>query len=302
VRGSNPTPDAFFLTMYICYLDESGTVESTGSTTHFVLLGMGIPATNWKTYDRRILEIKDRYGLANSEIHTAWLLRDYPEQNRIPGFQGLSVPDRKRAVTGLRALNLARPRSNRQQRELLKNYRHTLPYIHMSSHERRAFVREVAEELCRWTEVVLFADAQDKIRGACANPFDMAFEQVVTRFNTFLRRRGQTIGLLVEDNNPTMASRLTRNMRRYHRAGTVWSAIDRIIETPLFVDSQLTSMVQIADLCAYVTRRFCEKQERELFAVIKPRFDQDNDRLVGIRHYTGRSPCHCEICREHGRT
>ena len=101
--------------------------------------------------------------------------------------------------------------------------------------------------------------------------------------------------------NQTVASHLTANMRRYHNEGTIWSSIDRIVETPLFVDSHLTSMVQVADLCAVAIRRFCEKDDRELWERIKGRIDKSGDRLVGIRHYTGRTRCTCEICREHGR-
>jgi len=91
-------------------------------------------------------------------------------------------------------------------------------------------------------------------------------------------------------------------MREFHRAGTLWSAIDNIIETPLFVDSQLTSMVQIADICAYVTRRFFEKGETALFDVIYDRFDRKRERLVGLRHYTGMQRCLCRVCGDHGRS
>lgn len=40
-------------------------------------------------------------------------------------------------------------------------------------------------------------------------------------------------------------------MKRFHNNGTLWAKVKNIIETPLFVDSELASMVQIADLCSY---------------------------------------------------
>jgi len=54
-------------------------------------------------------------------------------------------------------------------------------------------------------------------------------------------------------------------MKQFHQKGTLWTRINNIIETPLFVESQLTSMIQIADVCAYALRRYLENGEEELF-------------------------------------
>lgn len=135
-----------------------------------------------------------------------------------------------------------------------------------------------------WRDTRLFADAQNKLHTAKVPGFDFAFEQVVTRFNTFLSSTQGPHGLIVQDNNETVARRLTEAMRRYHRDGTTWRRLDRIIETPLFVDSSLTSMIQLADLCAYYTRRFFEKGESAEFGHFYPRFDKRGGRLVGLRH------------------
>ena len=56
-------------------------------------------------------------------------------------------------------------------------------------------------------------------------------------------------------------------------------------------------MVQLADLCSYVIRRFFELNETDLFDRIKKRFDKHNGKLVGIRHYTS-DTCTCAICVE----
>jgi len=185
---------------------------------------------------------------------------------------------------------------------LTKNHSKTAEYLHLTREQRRAVVEELAELISGWADAVLFTEAQDKTRAPSDKSFDFAFEQVVTRFNTFLGSRGQSLGIIVQDNNSTVASRLTATMRRYHSTGTRWSEIDRIIETPLFVDSHLTSMVQLADLCAHAVRRFCEKGERLLWDRIVGRFDVKGGHLVGIRHFTGRSSWSCEICTAHGRS
>ena len=65
--------------MYLCYLDESGTPELGSQTSHFVLVGMAIPAAAWWEKERRIDLIKARYGLKHAEIHTGYMARRFPE-------------------------------------------------------------------------------------------------------------------------------------------------------------------------------------------------------------------------------
>jgi len=62
--------------MNICYLDESGTPETSANSSHFVLAGIAIPVERWKECDRQVTEIKARFDLHEAEIHTAWMLRD----------------------------------------------------------------------------------------------------------------------------------------------------------------------------------------------------------------------------------
>ena len=84
--------------MRICYLDESGTPELSGGTSHFVFLGVSIQGETWKSKDQEINSIKRRFGLADAEIHTGWLARRYLEQERIPSFASLTYEERRRAT------------------------------------------------------------------------------------------------------------------------------------------------------------------------------------------------------------
>ncbi|MYC26190.1 MAG: DUF3800 domain-containing protein [Gammaproteobacteria bacterium] len=83
-----------------------------------------------------------------------------------------------------------------------------------------------------------------------------------------------SFGLIVHDNNETVARKHTNQMRKFHREGTLWTEIKHVIETPMFVDSHLTSMVQLADLCAYSLRRYIENGEEQLFDKILRRADR----------------------------
>jgi hypothetical protein len=58
--------------MYFCYLDESGTPQLGAQTSHFILLGVAIPAVAWHEKDQRVNVIKARYGLKDVEVHTGY--------------------------------------------------------------------------------------------------------------------------------------------------------------------------------------------------------------------------------------
>ena len=87
-----------------------------------------------------------------------------------------------------------------------------------------------------------------------------------------------------------------KSARDYLQRGTQYQPIQKVIETPLFVDSKLTSMVQVADLCAYALRRYLEKEEKNLFDQIIKRADKKDGKIVGVRHYKN-YPCGCLICK-----
>ena len=148
---------------------------------------------------------------------------------------------------------------------LRKNFTKTDAYIHLTHTERHSLLSELADAVNGWDDCRLFAEATDKTAFGrvlpATPPFEEGFTQVVSRFHRYLEAEQQT-GLLVQDNNPTVSRRLTDLTRRFHEEGTRWTSLPRIVETPLFVDSQLTSLVQMSDLCAYATRRYLENGER----------------------------------------
>ena len=74
-------------------------------------------------------------------------------------------------------------------------------------------------------------------------------------------------------------------------------SVDKMITRTDPIICELTSMVQLADLCSYVIRRFFELGESDLFDRIKKRFDKHNGKLVGIRHFTD-DTCTCAVCAE----
>lgn len=301
--------------MYFCYIDESGTPDIPGNTSHFVLAGIAIPVWQWKNCDREIEEIKKKYLLEKAELHVAWILRPYLEQRKIKDFEKLDYRSRRSQVEGLRKADLLRLQKgdSKTYRQSRKNYEKTSDYIHLTYNERKKLIYEVAECISHWGFARIFAECIDKIffdpTRTTQIVDEQSFEQVVSRFQQYLEitqvhgSPGQSHkGVLIHDNNETVAKKHTNIMKKFHQNGTLWTKIENIIETPLFVDSQLTSMVQIADLCGYALRRYLENKEDGLFNLIYKIADRANDgTVVGVRHFT-KGSCVCKICSSHRRT
>ena len=215
--------------MYLCYIDESGTSAVPGNTSHFVLAGISIPIYHWKDADREVSKILNIYGLQNEEFHTAWILRKYLEQSRIDDFSIKNWDERRSAVIQERntyLLQLQRSQKLKTYKQVKKNYKHTASYIHLTWDERKQLVKEVADCVGNWGFARLFAECIDKTH---FNPSrsqrtidEQAFEQIVSRFEQYLAKfdsgnQNNNYGLLVHDNNQTVAKKHTELMRNFHR-------------------------------------------------------------------------------------
>jgi hypothetical protein len=312
-----PTPVAFSLRrkgeiMYLCYLDESGTPGIPGNTSHYILAGVSIPVWHWRHCDLEINKLKAKYSLQDTEIHVAWMLRFLLEQTKVQDFEKLNYKQRTYEVNKVRnaeLLRLQRSGKSKRYKQTKKNYRKTEAYIHLTQDERRNCVFELAECISQWGYARLFAECVDKLHFDPSRTDqtidEQSFEQVVSRFEQYLEVTKpaddqRNYGLLIHDNNETVARRHTDLMRKFHRKGTLWTTVRNIIETPLFVDSELTGMVQVADLCAYSLRRYLENGEEDLFKLVFERADRKDDVVVGIRHFSDNS-CTCIICKAHNK-
>ena len=296
--------------MHLCYIDESGTSNIPGNTSHYVLAGLSIPVWHWRNAEKEIINLKQKYYLSDAEIHSGWLARKYIEQSKIHNFSKLDFHQRRYEVQKYRnadLLNLQKSHKQKLYKQTKKNYKQTEEYVHLTYEERMAFLEDVAKIIGSWGFARLFAECVDKIhfdpKRAKQRVDEQAFEQIVSRFEQFLKAV-QTFGLqkvhglLVHDNNETVAKRHTELMKTFHSKGTIFTQVEYIIETPLFVSSELTSMIQLADVCAYALRRYCENKEERLFDHIFKRADRKEGVVVGVRHFTA-TTCSCKICLSH---
>ena len=153
--------------VYFCYIDESGTPQIPGNTSHYVLCGLSIPVKYWKRCDKQINKIKAKYGLAGAEIHTGWIKRTYLEQSKIAGFEKLSYAARRSAVISARTAEIYRVKNQHNPKalkQLKKNFENTDSYIHLTYQERMDFLREVADAIGGWSFARIFADTSKTVR------------------------------------------------------------------------------------------------------------------------------------------
>lgn len=175
--------------LYFCYIDESGTPEIPGNSSHYVLAGVSIPVHQWKYCDQEVQKIKNRYELGGAEIHTGWIARKYLEQSYIADFDNKSYSERRYEVERLRKQELYRlqkSKNTKHHKQTKKNYKQSQEYIHLSFKERMEFIREVADFLGDLNFVRIFAECIDKVHfdPERARYFvdEQGLEQVVSRF------------------------------------------------------------------------------------------------------------------------
>lgn len=151
--------------MHLLYIDESGTSDIPGNTSHFVVAGVSIPIEYWKVFDQEIATIKKRYDLQDTEMHVGWLMRKYLDQDRIAGFASMNLAQRRSEVQRYRTaelLRLQRVKNRKHYLQTKKTFARTNNYVHLTYDERCAFVTEVARHVTQWGYARLFAECVDK--------------------------------------------------------------------------------------------------------------------------------------------
>ena len=134
------------------------------------------------------------------------------------------------------------------------------------------------------------------------DPYERALEQVLSRFDHFLRRingiaNRQDRGMVViADSNfrvklEAVANQLTSK-------GTQWGDLRNIVDIPFFTLSRNSRLLQIADLIANSVYGRYEHGHAAMFDRMLSKFDQDeNGRMHGLLHVTAnRSACYLPCC------
>lgn len=187
--------------------------------------------------------------------------------------------------------------------------------IHSGSKHWRALPREVRyssynaalRTLAEHRDVRLFAVAIHKAAVSPRDPMEVAFEQIVSRFDQMLGRMyraGNTQrGLIVVDKSAYETS-LQRLSIEFGRKGHTFGHLHNIAEVPLFVNSKATRLIQYADLVAHSFRRYIELGDSERFDIIRHAFDSEGGVVHGLHHQIPAGeicpcwPCQCRAARK----
>lgn len=151
-----------------------------------------------------------------------------------------------------------------------------------------------------------FAVAVNKRAISPNDPVEYAFEEILSRFDHFLKRvrrekgEGQR-GLVVMDKSSYEVS-LQQLARQFRDDGTRWGNLRNLAEVPLFVDSAASRAVQLADLLAWSVWRRYEFHDTRYFDRLANRFDKQGSVIHGLVHYRDQSEsCMCPACVSRGR-
>src|SRR4051794_3313554 len=271
------------------------------------MIGMAVHVGTWFALSQRVRDLKQRYAFDGEvdklELHAAYMLRGFHEQSLIPSFERLTRRARYDAVIEWREQQRLAVWPTKLKREVdkeKKEFRRTEPYIHLTRAEREQLYRKALHIVGDHRRGVnLFGEAIDKRHlPAGVDAAEEAFGRLIKKFEDYLQEHDENPwGLLAVDNDQTQSARYTEMVRRFQQQDGFRGGIDRIIESPFFLDSRANSGVQVADLCAYALRRYLENDEKDLFSIIFPKFHRARGGLTGLRHFTAPG-CSCIICAE----
>lgn len=180
--------------------------------------------------------------------------------------------------------------------------------IHSGSKKWRALPRDVRHSayetalraLSRNREVRLFAVAIHKEAVEARDPMEVAFEQIVSRFDQMLGRlykAGDTQrGLIIADKS-TYETSLQKLAIEFRKSGHTFGHLRNISDVPFFVDSKATRLIQYADLVAHTFRRYIEYGDSSRFDIIRHAFDNSGGIFHGLYHKVpDGDACACAAC------
>ena len=248
--------------MYILYIDGSGSVQSP-SEQYFILGGVSI-------FERQI-------------YHLIRHLDDYVTS------LGLGPPEDIELHASVIANGSKRPWKGISRKRRLEIIDGALDVFMEKGSDRTR----------------LFAIAVDKQFRAPQDPVEYAFEEICNRFNLQLTRiyhRSQQPkvdaqrGLVVMDKS-SYESALQNLAGKFRLSGTRWGDLRNMAEVPLFVDSQASRLVQLADLVSWAVWRRYERRDTRYFDRISTRFDSEGGVMHGLVHFIpGHEACTCPAC------
>ncbi len=174
------------------------------------------------------------------------------------------------------------------------------PWKGMQRDEARGVIRSVLGVVREsYGSAAAFACAVHKASYPDTDPMSLAFEDVCSRFDMMLSRRhaagDRQRGMIILDESAHETS-LQHMAKGFRVQGTRLCAIRNLVDVPLFVDSKMSRLVQVADHIAYAVFRRFNAGDSSYFDIIAHRFDEHNGIVHGLAHLVRDPSCMCPAC------
>ncbi len=131
----------------------------------------------------------------------------------------------------------------------------------------------------------VFASVIRKSSISPLDPVNVAFEQLASRFDYYLRRLHKSDnpqrGLVIFDKS-TYETTLQALATDFRTEGHTWDKIRNFAEVPLFLDSKASRLIQLADLIAFAIFRYFEAGDDRFYSVVRPCFDAEGGIVHGL--------------------
>lgn len=179
--------------------------------------------------------------------------------------------------------------------------RRNTPWRGMSRDEAQGVIKAVLDVISRSYESArAFACAIHKPSYPGQDAMELAFEDVCSRFSLYLRRLqaqgDRQRGLIILDESAHETT-LQRMAREFRTLGTQWGVIRNLADTPLFVDSRASRVVQLADHVAYAVFRRYNAHDAQYFDIMASKIDSADGVIHGLAHKQTVDPnCMCIAC------
>ena len=129
----------------------------------------------------------------------------------------------------------------------------------MPTQERFGLVDAVFDVMDRYECTLIFIGVDKKAhdgRYKFPEPVEpLAYRFMLERFNTFVGRSRDGLGLVVCDEQKEVELATRKAHSRYRKVGTGMATIDNVVETPFFTPSHWSRMLQMIDVATYYVAR-----------------------------------------------
>jgi hypothetical protein len=178
------------------------------------------------------------------------------------------------------------------------------PWTSMARPDRMNLMRRIYQLLAQNSKgVSLFGVALHKSDFPKSVPIQKTSEELAGHFDAYLTgleiadpNHEKQRGLMIFDKSRHEKT-VQGLMTEYRTTGARFGTIKHLAEVPLFSDSKITRMLQLADFIAYAIYRRYESQDAQFFDMLLPRFHQQGGVVHGLMHLdTNYRDCYCPAC------